>query len=263
MKIASASHHSTNEKIFSLLKPLVKEGAKVLDFGSGKGHMVQRIGEYAKQLNLKPSDLIFPCEVEPDCFLYNEVQCTSINLDSVIPFDDNYFDAVYAIEVLEHTPRPYDFIVEAYRVLKPGGVLIISVPNMLHILSRFSMFFSGFASLFPPPSKKQKNAGRICGHIMPLSFPYFHYGMARAGFEGINLMVDRLKRSCLFWYVLLFPIIKISSFLYSRKLKKYDSAIWDENIKLVYAMNSIKVLCSRSIICKSTKPTHRANSSSC
>ena len=45
MKIASASHHSTNEKIFFLLKPLVKEGAKVLDFGSGKGHMVQRIGE--------------------------------------------------------------------------------------------------------------------------------------------------------------------------------------------------------------------------
>tara|TARA_B100002019_G_scaffold190746_1_gene164966 strand:- start:296 stop:1063 length:768 start_codon:yes stop_codon:yes gene_type:complete len=255
MKIRSASHYSTNDKIFSDLEPLVKKGAKILDFGAGAGHMVQRIGEHAKLLNIKPSDLVFPCEVEPDCFLYEDVECTPINLDSKIPFEDNNFDAVYAIEVLEHTSRPYDFMVEAYRVLKPGGVLIISVPNMSHILSRFSLFFTGFSSLFPPPSKKQKNAGRICGHIMPLTFPYFHYGMTRAGFEEINLMSDRLKKSCLFWYILLFPVIKFTSLLYSRKLYKYDSEVWDENVPLVYEMNSMKMLCSRSIICKSQKPT--------
>lgn len=252
--IRSASHYSTNEKIFSLLRPLIKESAKILDFGAGRGHMVERIGEHAKLVNVKPSELIFPCEVEPDCFLYNEVECTSINLDSKIPFGDDYFDAVYAIEVLEHTSRPYDFFVEAYRVLKPGGVLIISVPNVSHILSRFSLFFSGFASLFPPPSKKQKNAGRICGHIMPLSFPYFHYAIVRAGFEGITLMSDRLKKSCLFWNILLYPMIKLSSLLYSKKLHNYDTEVWSENMELVYEMNSFKILCSRSIICKSIKP---------
>ena len=254
MKINSASHYSTNDKIFSFLHPVVKKGAKILDFGAGKGHMAKRIGEQAKQVNLKPCELIFPCEVEPDCFQYDEVECTSINLDSEIPFEDNYFDAVYAIEVLEHTPRPYDFIVEAFRVLKPGGVLIISVPNMIHILSRFSLFFSGFASMFPPPSKKQKNAGRISGHIMPLSFPYFHYGISRAGFRDIILISDRYKKSCLFWYILLYPVIKLSSLFYSRKLKKYDSELWEENMALVYQMNSIKILCSRSIILKSLKP---------
>lgn len=254
MKISSASHHSTNEKIFSLLEPIIIKGFRILDFGAGKGHMTQRIGERAQSLNIKPSELIFPCEVEPDCFLYKEVECTSINLDSKIPFGDDYFDAVYAIEVLEHTSRPYDFIVEAYRVLKPGGVLIISVPNMSHILSRFSLFFSGFASLFPPPSKEQKNAGRICGHIMPLSYPYFHYGMVRAGLKDVTFIPDRLKKSCLFWTVLLYPLLKLSSLLFSRKLKKYDSEVWEENMELVYQMNSIKMLCSRSIILKSLKP---------
>lgn len=255
MKISSASHQSTNEKIFSLLKPIIKKGARILDFGAGKGHMSQRIGERAQSLKLKPAELIFPCEVEPEDFLYSEVKCTSINLDSIIPFDDNYFDAVYAIEVLEHTSRPYDFIVEAIRVLKPGGVLIISVPNMMHILSRFSLFFSGFASLFPPPSKKQKNAGRICGHIMPLTYPYFHYGMVKAGFKDVKFLSDRLKKSCLFWSVLLYPFFKLTSLLFSANLKKYDSEVWDENIKLVYEMNSINMLGSRSIILKSLKPS--------
>ena len=69
MKISSASHHRTNEKIFSLLKPIIKRGARILDFGAGKGHMSQRIGERAKSLKLKPADLIFPCEVEPEDFL--------------------------------------------------------------------------------------------------------------------------------------------------------------------------------------------------
>jgi ubiquinone/menaquinone biosynthesis C-methylase UbiE len=58
--IKSASHYSTNEKIFSLLRPLIKESAKILDFGAGKGHMVERIGEHAKLVNVKPSELIFP-----------------------------------------------------------------------------------------------------------------------------------------------------------------------------------------------------------
>ena len=72
MKISSASHHRTNEKIFSLLKPIIKR-ARILDFGAGKGHMSQRIGERAKSLKLKPADLIFPCEVEPEDFLFKEV----------------------------------------------------------------------------------------------------------------------------------------------------------------------------------------------
>ena len=182
------------------------------------------------------------------------MKCTSINLDSIISFNDNYFDAVYAIEVLEHTSRPYDFIVESFRVLKPGGALIISVPNMMHVLSRFSLFFSGFASLFPPPSKKQKNAGRICGHIMPLSYPYFHYGIARAGFKDVMFLSDRLKKSCLFWAILFYPLFKFSSLLFSSKLKKYDAEVWDENMQLVYEMNSINMLATRSLIIKSLKP---------
>jgi ubiquinone/menaquinone biosynthesis C-methylase UbiE len=46
-----------------------------------------------------------------------------------IPFEDNSFDIVVSSEVIEHTPDPKKALKELYRVLKPGGTLVLSVPN--------------------------------------------------------------------------------------------------------------------------------------
>jgi SAM-dependent methyltransferase len=246
--IKSASHPVTNQVIFDSIKPLVKEGVKILDFGAGHGHMSQKIGEEALRKGIQPDQCIYPCEIVPDEFRYDKVKCQKIDTDSIIPFPDDFFDVVYAIEVLEHTPRPYDFIKEAKRVMKPSGVLILSVPNLMHVLSRFGFLLSGFATLFPPPSKHSFNAGRICGHIMPLSYPYFHYGLVKEGFGDISFFTDRKKKSCLFWALLLWPIFKLSSFIYQRNLRKYDQDVWAENKTLVPEMNSIRMLSSRSLI---------------
>jgi len=44
-------------------------------------------------------------------------------------FEDNAFDAVALWHVLEHQARPFEFLTEVRRILKPGGVLIAEVPN--------------------------------------------------------------------------------------------------------------------------------------
>jgi ubiquinone/menaquinone biosynthesis C-methylase UbiE len=46
-----------------------------------------------------------------------------------IPFPDNYFDAVYSVGLMEHFTDPISLIQEQIRVLKPGGFLIIDVPQ--------------------------------------------------------------------------------------------------------------------------------------
>lgn len=43
--------------------------------------------------------------------------------DSELPFEDNFFDVVYHMDVIEHTYKPYLFLKEQYRVLRRGGVL--------------------------------------------------------------------------------------------------------------------------------------------
>jgi SAM-dependent methyltransferase len=49
--------------------------------------------------------------------------------DSQLPFSDETFDCVVSIDVLEHLEDPHQFTQELWRVTKPGGRVIITVPN--------------------------------------------------------------------------------------------------------------------------------------
>ncbi len=46
-----------------------------------------------------------------------------------LPFSDKTFDRVIASEILEHIPNDQKAISEIYRVLKPGSIAMITVPN--------------------------------------------------------------------------------------------------------------------------------------
>ena len=48
----------------------------------------------------------------------------------VLPFIDGCFDTAVSFQVLEHVPEPSQFLVEAFRVLKPGGKAILMTPFM-------------------------------------------------------------------------------------------------------------------------------------
>lgn len=48
-----------------------------------------------------------------------------------LPFEDESFDRIVAAEVLEHLPEDTDAMAELSRVLKPGGIMAVSVPRYL------------------------------------------------------------------------------------------------------------------------------------
>jgi SAM-dependent methyltransferase len=58
------------------------------------------------------------------------------DVEHQLPFEDERFDVVVAGELLEHVRDPERLVAEAWRLLRPGGLLVGSVPNAFRLLNR-------------------------------------------------------------------------------------------------------------------------------
>ena len=82
-----------------------------------------------------------------------------------IPFENETFDAVIATEILEHLISPLELIAEGARILKKGGLFIITTPNVSHIGGVLKLILgrSNYERLDRSPMSLQKDNWR--GHI--------------------------------------------------------------------------------------------------
>lgn len=248
-KISQASLGITNDVMYSLItKNIGEQSCKILDFGAGRGYMSQQVGNYLKETGKNPKDCLYAAEIVPQNFMYKEIECKKISTDSIIPFDDEFFDIIYAIEVIEHMPRPYEFLYQAFAKLKKGGCLIFSTPNILHLTSRWQFLLTGYPTMYEALSAYDKNAGEVSGHIMPLSYNNFHYGLRKAGYSSVELSIDRRKSGSIILAILMYPFLKLASLKIKSKLRRVNLELFEENIDVIGKINSLDILTSRSCI---------------
>lgn len=65
--------------------------------------------------------------------IYNQVNADLYWDGASIPLADASVDAILLTEVLEHCPDPLHVLNETYRVLKPGGIIVFSVPFLWYL----------------------------------------------------------------------------------------------------------------------------------
>lgn len=124
------------------VRPLLTPGERVLDAGAGP----QRYKAFLSDVVYESTDFedVFAKETKGR----HDFVCS---LDA-IPKEDETYDAILNTEVLEHVPDPQKVIDEFYRVLKPGGKLFLTTPQMfpVHGAPYNFFFFSryGLRSMF-------------------------------------------------------------------------------------------------------------------
>jgi 2-polyprenyl-3-methyl-5-hydroxy-6-metoxy-1,4-benzoquinol methylase len=59
--------------------------------------------------------------------------------DGPLPLADEYADVVASVETIEHLENPRAFMRQLARVVKPGGVVVVSTPNQLSLLSKLTL----------------------------------------------------------------------------------------------------------------------------
>ena len=249
---ATASLRHTNELALALVREAGKLSGNILDLGAGSGYMSSLLVS-APERGARRSEGIEACDIDGKSFAVPGVNFTECNVNGGLPYADASFDAVCAIEVLEHTASPYYVLAEIRRVLKPGGVLAFSVPNVGHMLSRLSFLLSGHYFMFPSPSTKPENAGRLCGHIAPLAYQYWHYGLRLAGFSQIALYKDRTKKSAVTFAVFFWPFLRAATALNMRRLARREPPLYGEVAPIAREANSWTALTSRSLVFRAIK----------
>lgn len=107
----------------------LKEGDKVLDVGCGDGYYLHLLSNLGIKLDLTGTDYDKEGLEKARQNLKKTIPLVQADLMKKLPFKDRTFDKVVMSEVAEHLPNDVKGLKEVYRVLKPGGIICLTVPD--------------------------------------------------------------------------------------------------------------------------------------
>jgi 2-polyprenyl-3-methyl-5-hydroxy-6-metoxy-1,4-benzoquinol methylase len=112
---------------------------RVLDIGGGSGKVARFY-----QLNDRNEDVhvidLSSAAIEIAMSKGHPAQVLDIQ-NSALPYPNDYFDVVLLQEVIEHLQKPDFVLSEIQRVLKNGGVLFLTTPNLTSLADRIFLLF--------------------------------------------------------------------------------------------------------------------------
>ena len=119
--------------------------------------------------------------------------------NDAMPFAAAAFDYVLCREGIEHLEDQMGFVRECARVLKPGGKIVLTTPNVMHLAARASAFLTGQRNLRrglvnEVQTLRARNGSRLYhGHVFLLDYYRMRYILRVCGFDKLAIYTDRLS----------------------------------------------------------------------
>lgn len=124
-----------------ILKNLRVKAHSYLDLGCNDGQVTEKI---ARVVEAKE---IYGIDIDSEALMYARSRgVITFRLDlskDKLPFNDDSVDLITALEVIEYLLNPDNMLKECFRVLKHGGYLVISTPNLASWVNRI-IFLMGY-----------------------------------------------------------------------------------------------------------------------
>lgn len=219
----------------------------ILDIGAGQGQLLRLL---LGHLDAEAS----ACDYHTERFELANVPIAKINLNhDALPYADGTFDLITCSEVVEHVENYHDLLRKARRVLKPGGLLVLTTPNVLNMKSRLRYFASGFANLFGPLPVKNDKLYETSGHITPIPYFYLARSMLDAGFGEIKLDIDKTQKTSLVLYLLLYPLWLTVWFVFLSAERNRYQTLTPENEDYVRQHGAFSAMTGRTIVVSAIK----------
>ncbi len=177
------------------------EKIKVLDCGAGHGAFTKKLFEDGYDVSA--------CDLFPEIFYYDKVECKKADVTAKLPYDDNSFDAIVAMEIMEHIQDHEVFFNEANRILKQGGSVYISTPNVLSLKSRIRFMFTGFFYSFKPLEITNYDGLQ---HVASLTLDQYDYLAVKRGFKRATFSYDKRQTTSLL-LLILYPFLWLMSII--------------------------------------------------
>ena len=160
--ILMRANPSLHEEAFAVLQKNMPSGTNVVDLGAGQGAFSIRMADAGYAVTAVDKNV--------EDFRAPGVGFLPVNFDfgsEVESFTEqhrNKFDAAIGMEVIEHVENPWDYCRLLLSLVRPGGIVLITTPNIESVHSRVNFLFSGMFEHF---SIEDFHGS---GHINPLAF---------------------------------------------------------------------------------------------
>jgi SAM-dependent methyltransferase len=115
------------------------KGQRLLDVGAAQGDFAQLLEKRQYEVTAIEGDPRLAAIAQTKC-----ARVIKADLDQPIAAFGGPFDVILYADVLEHLRNPLGVLTEINRQLKPGGLVIVSVPNSAHLWVRIQMCLGRF-----------------------------------------------------------------------------------------------------------------------
>ena len=176
--------NSSQARLLSLVPP----GSRVLELGCASGDMTAALQQ------LGCSVIAVEREEQAAAFAIAHAERVLIgdldSLDLVSDLEGEAFDVVVAADVLEHLRRPERSLIQAVALLRPGGMLLISLPNVAHAAVRLALL----AGQFPYAETGILDRTHLRYYTLESATALIHAcGLSASYLERVILSVDDTK----------------------------------------------------------------------